>query len=99
MIEKPAGVDRSMGDVHAAGNPHLHLDPRNLLAVADALTSRLSEIDPEGAVHYAARNRDFAARLQEALRRWESDGAGLFFCGGGPSGKVRAVRRPGRDRA
>ena len=26
----------------------------------------------------------------------ESDGAGLFYCGGGPSGKVRAVRRPKR---
>ncbi|MDX8438243.1 Vgb family protein [Mesorhizobium australafricanum] len=25
----------------------------------------------------------------------ESDGAGCFFCGGGGSGKVRAVRRPG----
>jgi glutamine cyclotransferase len=25
----------------------------------------------------------------------ESDGAGQFFCGGGSSGKVRAVRRPG----
>ena len=24
----------------------------------------------------------------------ESDGAGLFYCGGGGSGKVRAVRRP-----
>jgi glutamine cyclotransferase len=24
----------------------------------------------------------------------EYDGAGLFYCGGGPSGKVRAVRRP-----
>jgi glutamine cyclotransferase len=27
----------------------------------------------------------------------ESDGAGLFYCGGGTSGKVRAVRRPKRD--
>src|SRR5690606_13602945 len=26
----------------------------------------------------------------------ESDGAGLFYCGGGDSGKVRAVRRPRR---
>jgi streptogramin lyase len=26
----------------------------------------------------------------------ESDGAGLFYCGGGASGKVRAVRRPRR---
>ena len=29
----------------------------------------------------------------------ESDGADLFYCGGGPSGKVRAVRRPQRKRA
>ena len=28
----------------------------------------------------------------------ESDGADLFYCGGGPSGKVRAVRRPKRTR-
>ena len=27
----------------------------------------------------------------------ESDGAGLFYCGGGPTGKVRAVRRPSRQ--
>ncbi|MDR3101508.1 MAG: PQQ-binding-like beta-propeller repeat protein [Paraburkholderia sp.] len=27
----------------------------------------------------------------------ESDGAGQFFCGGGASGKIRAVRRPKRD--
>lgn len=26
----------------------------------------------------------------------ESDGADLFYCGGGPSGKLRAVRRPAR---
>lgn len=29
----------------------------------------------------------------------ESDGADLFYCGGGSSGKVRAVRRPGAERA
>jgi glutamine cyclotransferase len=28
----------------------------------------------------------------------ESDGADLFYCGGGPSGKIRAVRRPKRER-
>jgi hypothetical protein len=26
----------------------------------------------------------------------EADGAGLFYCGGGSSGKVRAVRKPKR---
>jgi sugar lactone lactonase YvrE len=29
-----------------------------------------------------------------AVSGLESDGAGLFYCGGGPSGKVRAVRKP-----
>jgi glutamine cyclotransferase len=29
----------------------------------------------------------------------ESDGASLFYCGGGTSGKVRAVRRPKRDKS
>jgi DNA-binding beta-propeller fold protein YncE len=29
----------------------------------------------------------------------ESDGAELFYCGGGPTGKVRAVRRPARRAA
>jgi glutamine cyclotransferase len=29
----------------------------------------------------------------------ESDGRDRFFCGGGPSGKIKAVRRPGRSSA
>jgi glutamine cyclotransferase len=29
-----------------------------------------------------------------AVSGMESDGADLFYCGGGPSGKIRAVRRP-----
>jgi len=29
----------------------------------------------------------------------ESDGGDLFYCGGGSSGKVRAVRRPKRSSA
>lgn len=33
-----------------------------------------------------------------AVSGMESDGADLFYCGGGPSGKVRAVRRPKRAR-
>jgi zinc/manganese transport system substrate-binding protein len=77
MLEKPAAVDRSMGDVHAAGNPHIHLDPRNLLKVAEALAARLAELDPASAEHYAARHRDFAARMDAAIARWQKEGAAL----------------------
>jgi zinc/manganese transport system substrate-binding protein len=77
MLEKPAAVDRAMGDVHAAGNPHIHLDPRNLLRVAGALAARLAELDPASAEHYATRHREFAARMQAAIARWQGEGAAL----------------------
>jgi zinc/manganese transport system substrate-binding protein len=77
LIEKPAVLDRAMGDVHAAGNPHFHLDPRNLLKVAEALAARLAALDAANAAHYAARHREFAARLQAAIARWEKEGASL----------------------
>ena len=77
LIEKPEVVDRSMGDVHAAGNPHLHLDPRNLLKVAEALSARLALLDPANAAHYAARRQDFDARMQASISRWREEGAVL----------------------
>lgn len=77
LLEKPAAVDRAMGDVHADGNPHVHLDPRNLLRVADALAARLAELDPANAAYYAARHRDFAARMQASIARWQKEGAAL----------------------
>lgn len=77
LLEKPASVDRSMGDVHASGNPHIHLDPRNLLKVAEALSARLASLDAANASHYGARQRDFAARMAAAMARWEREAAPL----------------------
>src|SRR5205823_4035148 len=39
-LEIPKIVDRALGDVHPSGNPHVHLDPRNIARVADVLTER-----------------------------------------------------------
>lgn len=77
LLEKPVRVDRSQGDVHAAGNPHIHTDPRNLLPVAEVLARRLAELDPGQAATYTARHQAFAARLQAAIPRWEKAAAGL----------------------
>src|SRR4051795_4208995 len=38
-LEVPRVVDRSMGDVHPGGNPHVHTDPRNIAKVATVLAS------------------------------------------------------------
>jgi zinc/manganese transport system substrate-binding protein len=64
-----------MGDVHAAGDPHFHLDPRNIPPVAEALAERLARIDPAGAESYRANLARFLARWQAALARWETEGA------------------------
>jgi zinc/manganese transport system substrate-binding protein len=77
MLEVPVRLDRSEGDVHAAGNPHIQLDPRNLLAVAAPLAARLGELDPVHAGFYAARHEDFAARMRAAIARWEQEAAPL----------------------
>jgi glutamine cyclotransferase len=58
----------------------------------EAETSDIRRIDPEsGAVLERLEMPEgvFVSGL-------ESDGADLFYCGGGPTGKVRAVRRPKR---
>src|SRR5438445_9750377 len=34
MLEVPATLDRSRGDVHALGNPHFLLDPQNVKLIA-----------------------------------------------------------------
>lgn len=77
LLERPDRVDRSMGDVHAAGNPHLHLDPRNIARVAEALAARLAQLDGEHAAHYATRLRDFQQRWQGAVARWQARAAPL----------------------
>src|SRR4051812_40767753 len=33
-LEVPKVVDRALGDIHPSGNPHVHLDPRNIAKVA-----------------------------------------------------------------
>ncbi len=70
-LEVPTRLDRAEGDVHAAGNPHIQTDPRNIGRVATALAQRLADIDPAGAAYYQARYRDFASRWESAIKRWE----------------------------
>jgi zinc/manganese transport system substrate-binding protein len=77
LLEVPSSVDRSLGDVHPGGNPHIQTDPRIFLPVADALLQRLAEVDPANANYYQARHEDFAARWQAAMARWEKEAAPL----------------------
>src|SRR6266446_6189985 len=66
-LEIPKVVDRALGDVHPSGNPHVHLDPRNIAKVGEVITGRLSEIDHANADNYRARAEDFNKRWQQAI--------------------------------
>jgi zinc/manganese transport system substrate-binding protein len=76
-LDIPAKLDRSEGDVHAAGNPHIQQNPHNIAKVADALLQRLSQIDPANASYYQTRHKDFSARWNAAMLKWEQQAAPL----------------------
>lgn len=69
-IEKPSSVDRSMGDVHPLGNPHYHLSSKNILKVAEGMTTALSGIDPGNTAYYSNNLQSFKDTLNEKLKQW-----------------------------
>jgi len=76
-LDVPGQLDRSQGDVHAAGNPHIQTDPRNIAQVATALGARLQKVDPAHASEYAQRTANFSQRWQQAVNRWTAQAAPL----------------------
>ncbi len=74
VMELPTGpVDRSVGDLHPAGNPHFLDDPRRVERVAAGIAAKLGELDPPGAATYAERLASFRKRLGEAQVRWAQE--------------------------
>jgi zinc/manganese transport system substrate-binding protein len=76
-LDVPTQLDRAQGDVHAAGNPHIQTDPRNIAQVAIALSTRLQQIDAAHASDYAKKQADFTQRWQQAITRWAAQAAPL----------------------
>jgi zinc/manganese transport system substrate-binding protein len=72
LLDKPARFDRSLGDIHPQGNPHVQLDPHNIATIAKALSERLAQLDGSHAQYFQQREKDFDARWQAAIQRWES---------------------------
>tara|TARA_R110001592_G_scaffold59620_2_gene180881 strand:+ start:3775 stop:4686 length:912 start_codon:yes stop_codon:yes gene_type:complete len=73
LLGKMAGpVSRAMGDVHAQGNPHYWLDPRNGARMARAIADRLGELDPEQRDAYQARWLVFEQSLERKFEQWQT---------------------------
>ena len=71
LLEVPATLDRSKGDIHAAGNPHYLTDPSNARIVARNIADRFAQLDPKSADVYQANLKKFLARLDAKISEWE----------------------------
>src|SRR3954468_2189468 len=71
MLEVPATLDRSRGDVHALGNPHFLIDPKNAKIIAASIAQHLAQVDPAGSATYAANLKKFNADVDAKTAEWE----------------------------
>ena len=76
-LEIPKSIDRSQGDIHPQGNPHVHLNPNNVSRIGKNLAERLAVVDPANATEYAARLQQFLDRWAIAIDHWELRGEAL----------------------
>ena len=71
LKEVPATLDRSKGDIHAAGNPHYVVDPANAKIVARNITEAFCALDEKSAAAYRANLKKFTDALDAKLVEWQ----------------------------
>jgi ABC-type Zn uptake system ZnuABC Zn-binding protein ZnuA len=67
ILEKPTSLDRSEGDVHIYGNPHIHTSPLNGKVIAENITIGLKKVAPQHADFFEANFKRFKAELDERI--------------------------------
>lgn len=81
MMDVPSKLDRSEGDVHPYGNPHIQTAPDNIARVAQALADKLATIDAAHAAAYRARYQAFSTRWSAAMQKWQAQAQPLKGAG------------------
>ncbi|NOJ02378.1 zinc ABC transporter substrate-binding protein [Vibrio splendidus] len=72
MLDTHGHVDRSMGDIHAHGNPHVHFAANDIIPISREVTKRLQAIDPKNAHIYMRNGMKFRAHWRQKIADWES---------------------------
>ncbi len=67
VLQKVSKADRTEGDVHLMGNPHITTGPVNWKIIADNITIGLIKVDPSNASFYQANKDDFKLKVDQAL--------------------------------
>ena len=71
MIQVPDSVSRAQGDIHPAGNPHFHLDPHNIILIANAFSYKLMELDPDNVEYFNKNKEEFLNQWKTKITEWE----------------------------
>ena len=71
MLEVPATLDRSRGDVHALGNPHFFIDPLAAKIVASSIAEHFALVDPSSAALFKANLAKFNAAIDTKFAEWQ----------------------------
>jgi zinc/manganese transport system substrate-binding protein len=77
VLEAPAIMDRSEGDLHPKGNPHYLLDPVRAKIVARNIANGLSRNFPQHQAAFDKNLKAYNAELDNWIARWEKMGAAL----------------------
>ena len=67
LLDIPAAPDRSAGDVHLFGNPHLTTDPLRALQVARNIATGLKRVAPDRSAQFDRGLADFTGRIHRGL--------------------------------
>jgi ABC-type Zn uptake system ZnuABC Zn-binding protein ZnuA len=70
LLDVPAVLDRSQGDVHALGNPHFLMDPLNAGIVAEHLAEVFCRLDIDGCASYQDNLARFRRTLDARMKTW-----------------------------
>lgn len=71
LLEVPGTLDRSKGDIHAAGNPHYMTDPRNAKIVAEHICNSFCQIDAKSGDYFKVNLKKFNERLDAKMADWQ----------------------------
>jgi len=63
LLEKPAVLSKSEGDLHIYGNPHITTNPLNFKQIAENITIGLEKIDPGNSSYYRNNLEEFKKQI------------------------------------
>jgi ABC-type Zn uptake system ZnuABC Zn-binding protein ZnuA len=70
LLDIPANISRTAGDIHLFGNPHIWTDPANAVIIGGNILAAVKRFDPAHGAEYDAR---FSAWKERLLRAYVGD--------------------------